>query len=46
MLKFAVVDLETTGGHGEDNRIMEIGIALMDGSEIVETYHALVDPGK
>lgn len=46
MLKFAVVDLETTGGHGEDNRIMEIGIALMDGSEIVETYHSLVDPGQ
>ena len=45
MLKFAVVDLETTGGHKELNRIMEIGIALMDGSDIVDTYHALVDPG-
>jgi DNA polymerase-3 subunit epsilon len=45
LLKFAVVDLETTGGHKELNRIMEIGIALMDGSDIVDTYHALVDPG-
>ena len=45
MLKFAVVDLETTGGHKDLNRIMEIGIVLMDGSDIIETYHALVDPG-
>ena len=24
---------------------MEVGIVLMDGSDIVDTYHALVDPG-
>ena len=46
MLKFAVVDIETTGGHKDDNRIMEVGIALMDGSEVVGTYHSLVDPGQ
>lgn len=45
MLKFAVVDLETTGGHKDLNRIMEVGIVLMDGPDIVDTYHALVDPG-
>jgi DNA polymerase-3 subunit epsilon len=45
LLKFAVVDLETTGGHKDLNRIMEVGIVLMDGSDIVDTYHALVDPG-
>ena len=45
MLKFAVVDLETTGGHREDNRIMEVGIVLMDGSDVVGSYHSLVDPG-
>jgi len=45
LLKFAVVDLETTGGHKELNRIMEVGIVLMDGSEVVGTYHSLVDPG-
>lgn len=45
MLKFAVVDLETTGGHKDLNRIMEVGIVLMDGSDIVDSYHALVDPG-
>jgi len=46
LLKFAVVDLETTGGHNENNRIMEIGIVLMDGPEVVGTYHSLVDPGQ
>jgi len=45
LLKFAVVDLETTGGSKDDNRIMEIGIVQMDGSETVGTFHALVDPG-
>lgn len=24
---------------------MEVGIVLMDGSDVVDTYHALVDPG-
>ena len=45
MLKFAVVDIETTGGSKDDNRIMELGVVLMDGTEVVGTYHSLVDPG-
>lgn len=45
-MKFAVVDLETTGGKKDCNRIMEIGIALLDGSEVVGTFHSLVDPGQ
>lgn len=44
-MKFAVVDLETTGGKPSDGRITEIGIALMDDARVVETYQALVDPG-
>ena len=46
MLRFAVVDLEATGGRTEDNRIIEVGIALMDGISVVSTYHKLVDPGQ
>lgn len=46
MLRFAVVDLETTGGRAEDNRVIEVGIVLMDGTEVVKTYHSLVDPGQ
>lgn len=44
-MKFAVVDIETTGGPGAENRIMEIGIALVDGHQIVKTYQSLIDPG-
>lgn len=45
-MNFAVVDIETTGGKPMDNRIMEIGIILIDGDVIVEKYHSLVDPGQ
>jgi DNA polymerase-3 subunit epsilon len=45
MMKFAVVDLETTGGTPETGRIIEIGIVLLDDFEVVDTFSALVDPG-
>ena len=45
LLKFAVVDVETSGGAGDQNRITEIGIVLLDGVEQVGQYHSLVDPG-
>jgi len=45
LLKFAVVDVETSGGAKDKNRITEIGIVLLDGNEQVGTYHSLVDPG-
>lgn len=44
-MKFAVVDLETTGGTAEVGRITEIGIVLLDDCAVVKTYSALVDPG-
>lgn len=44
-MKFAVVDLETTGGKPADGRITEIGVALMDDASVVKTFQALVDPG-
>ena len=44
-MRFAVVDVESTGGAGEMNRITEVGIALVDDTEIVKTFHTLVDPG-
>lgn len=46
MLRFAIVDLETTGGKAENNRVIEVGIVLMDGVEVVNSYHKLVDPGQ
>ena len=44
-MRFAVVDVETTGGSGELNRITEVGIVLLDDTEVVKTFHTLVDPG-
>ena len=44
-MKFAVVDLETTGGTAEEGRITEVGIVLLDDCEVVKTYSALIDPG-
>lgn len=44
-MKFAVVDLETTGGTPENGRITEVGIVLLDDFEVVKTYQTLVDPG-
>ena len=42
--KFAVVDVETTGGHASKHRITEIGIALVDDGKIVKTYEQFVNP--
>ena len=44
-LKFAVVDVETSGGAGDQNRVTEIGILLLDGTEPAGEFHTLVDPG-
>lgn len=43
-MKFAVVDTETTGGRPGPDRITEIGIVLLDGTEVVGEYHTLVNP--
>lgn len=44
-MRFAVVDVETTGNAGELNRITEVGVVLVDDTEVVDTFHSLVDPG-
>lgn len=43
MEQFAVVDTETTG-FGKTDRILEIGIVLVDGNEIVEEWETLINP--
>jgi DNA polymerase-3 subunit epsilon len=42
---FAIVDIETTGGHASANGITEIAIILHDGVRPVKTFHSLVNPG-
>jgi DNA polymerase-3 subunit epsilon len=39
-----VVDVEKTGRDPSQNRIMEIGCAVIQNGEIVEEYHSLINP--
>ena len=43
---YAIVDIETTGGHPDRDRITEIAIVLHDGTQVVERYETLVNPGR
>jgi len=43
---YAVVDIETTGGHASANGITEVAINIHDGNQIVETYTTLINPKK
>jgi len=42
--RYAVVDLETTGGRALRDKITEIAIVLHDGEQVVDTYETLVNP--
>ena len=42
---YAIVDIETTGGHAGANGITEIAIRIHDGNEIVQRYETLINPG-
>ena len=42
---YAIVDIETTGGHAASNGITEIAVILHDGHVIEGSYHTLVNPG-
>ncbi|QJD94479.1 GIY-YIG nuclease family protein [Mucilaginibacter robiniae] len=43
---YAIVDIETTGGHASANGITEIAICIHDGNEVVKRYQTLINPGK
>ncbi|PUZ20692.1 DNA polymerase-3 subunit epsilon [Chitinophaga costaii] len=43
---YAIVDIETTGGHARANGITEIAIFVHDGHQVIERYETLVNPGK
>lgn len=44
--KYAIVDLETTGGMARRDRITEVGIVVYDGQQIVDSFSSLVNPGR
>jgi DNA polymerase-3 subunit epsilon len=41
----ACIDLETTGGTAVHHRIIEVGIVLLDGGQVVEEWSSLINPG-
>jgi len=46
-LRYAVVDVETTGGSpGQGHRITEIAVVEVDGGLITEDFQTLVNPGR
>jgi DNA polymerase-3 subunit epsilon len=40
----ACVDLETTGGTAAHHRVIEVGIVLLDGGQVVDSWSSLVNP--
>lgn len=42
---YAITDIETTGSYASGNSIIEIGICVHDGKQVVREYHTLLDPG-
>ena len=43
---FAIVDVETTGGHASGHDMTEIAIVLHDGVKVHDSYSTLLNPGK
>lgn len=41
---YAIVDIETTGGHATQNRITEISIYVHNGQEIINHFETLINP--
>lgn len=42
--KYAIVDIETTGGIATRDKITEIAIVLYDGEKVIDQYQTLVNP--
>jgi DNA polymerase III subunit epsilon len=41
---YVVVDIETTGGWGASDRITEIGAVKVQGHEVIDKWHTLINP--
>ena len=42
--RFAIIDVETTGGRAARDKITEIAIVLHDGSQVIDTFQTLLNP--
>ncbi len=45
-MRYAIIDIETTGGNHRTERITEIAIYVHDGEKIVDEYATLINPEK
>ena len=43
---YAIVDIETTGGHAESNGITEIAVFIHDGNKVVDRFETLIKPDR
>lgn len=43
-MPFAIVDIETTGGHASASSITEVAIFIHDGTQVIDSYETLVNP--
>ena len=41
---YAIVDIETTGGHASTNGITEIAVYIHDGTRVVKHFESLINP--
>jgi DNA polymerase-3 subunit epsilon len=44
MEQYAIIDIETTGGRAERDKITEIAIVLHNGKEIIDSFETLINP--
>ena len=42
--RYAIIDIETTGGRASRDKITEIAIVLHDGEQILDTFESLINP--
>lgn len=42
--RFAIVDIETTGGKPGPDRVTEIAIVIHDGEQIIDSFESLINP--
>ena len=45
-MNYAIVDIETTGGHAAASGITEIAIRIHDGSRVIDSFETLLNPGR
>ncbi len=43
---YSVIDIETTGGNYRTGKIIELAVAIFDGTSVIESFETLINPGR